>query len=71
MAPYDSDSSEDEGQSFTETNVLLGYASKEAGGETVSRLGGEPVSSHPSHHFTRQPFRAQLPNLLTSFLLSK
>lgn len=45
MAPYDSDSSEDEDQGYTETNVLLGYASKESNGETVSRLGGEPVST--------------------------
>ncbi|KAL6852747.1 hypothetical protein ACO1O0_007295 [Amphichorda felina] len=41
MASYDSDSSEGE---FEETNVLLGYASKEAeeGEETISHLGGRP-----------------------------
>lgn len=43
MAPYDSDSS-DEGEDYTETNVLLGYASKEASSDTVSHLGGHPVS---------------------------
>lgn len=43
MAPYDSDSSfEDE--DFTETSVLLGYASKEATGDAISQLGGYPVS---------------------------
>jgi hypothetical protein len=40
MASYDSDSSEGE---FEETNVLLGYASKEADEDTVSKLGGRPV----------------------------
>lgn len=44
MAPYDSDDSLDDEQDYTETDVLLGYASKEANGETVSRLGGRPVS---------------------------
>lgn len=38
---YDSDSSDGE---YEETNVLLGYASKEAGDDTISRLGGRPVS---------------------------
>ncbi|CAK7217243.1 hypothetical protein SBRCBS47491_003098 [Sporothrix bragantina] len=55
MAPYDSDSSDDEDAgtqlSYTETNVLLGYADPEdqdagddddGGHETVSRLGGRP-----------------------------
>ena len=42
MASYDSDSSEGE---FEETNVLLGYASRETeeGDDTVSHLGGQPV----------------------------
>ncbi|KAH6891058.1 programmed cell death protein 2 [Thelonectria olida] len=40
MASYDSDSSE--GGEFQETNVLLGYASKDADEDTVSRLGGQP-----------------------------
>ncbi len=45
MAPHDSDSSGDEQDEddYTETNVLLGYASKEP--EDISRLGGRPVSS--------------------------
>ncbi|KAF2685823.1 hypothetical protein K458DRAFT_486620 [Lentithecium fluviatile CBS 122367] len=42
MPPYDSDSS-DEGEEYTETNVLLGYASKEASGDIVSHLGGQPT----------------------------
>ena len=41
MAPHDSDSSGDEQDEYTETNVLLGYASKEP--EDISRLGGRPV----------------------------
>jgi len=44
MAPYDSDSDDsDEGDEYTETNVLLGYASNEASGDPVSHLGGHPV----------------------------
>ncbi|KAK2590821.1 hypothetical protein QQS21_011485 [Conoideocrella luteorostrata] len=39
MASYESDSSEGE---FTETSVLLGYASKDSDDETISKLGGRP-----------------------------
>ncbi|KAI1821605.1 hypothetical protein F4861DRAFT_518064 [Xylaria intraflava] len=42
MAPYDSDSSGGEEDDFTETNVLLGYASKDPGDDPVTRLGGRP-----------------------------
>jgi pre-rRNA-processing protein TSR4 len=46
MAPYDdSDSSGAEDADFTETNVLLGYASKDADDDTISKLGGRPVSA--------------------------
>ncbi|KAI2607845.1 programmed cell death protein 2 [Hypoxylon sp. NC1633] len=41
MAPYDSDSSLDEEAEYTETNVLLGYPSKDAD-KSISRLGGRP-----------------------------
>ncbi|KAF1920464.1 programmed cell death protein 2 [Ampelomyces quisqualis] len=41
MAPYDSDSSDDGGE-YTETNVLLGYATGDATGDAVSHLGGAP-----------------------------
>jgi hypothetical protein len=44
MAPYDSDSSGGEEDEYTETNVLLGYASKEPSDDTISHLGGRPVS---------------------------
>ncbi|KHO01027.1 PDCD2-C domain protein [Metarhizium album ARSEF 1941] len=40
MTSYDSDSSD--GGEFTETNVLLGYASKDLQDETISKLGGIP-----------------------------
>lgn len=43
MPPYDSDSSGDEDSEFTETNVLLGYASKEPTDDNFSQLGGHPV----------------------------
>jgi hypothetical protein len=43
MPPYDSESSDD-GEDYTETNVLLGYATKQATGDAVSHLGGAPVS---------------------------
>ncbi|KAF2814793.1 uncharacterized protein BDZ99DRAFT_434624 [Mytilinidion resinicola] len=42
MAAYDSDSSGGE-DNFTETNVLLGYASQEPTGDAVSHLGGVPA----------------------------
>ncbi|KAF2155186.1 hypothetical protein K461DRAFT_238650 [Myriangium duriaei CBS 260.36] len=42
MAPYDSDSSDGE-EDYTETNVLLGYASKDATDDTISHLGGQPA----------------------------
>ena len=45
MALYDSESSGGEDNDYTETNVLLGYASKEASDDTVSHLGGRPVGS--------------------------
>ena len=40
VTDYESDSTEGE---FTETNVLLGYASKDADEDTISKLGGRPV----------------------------
>jgi hypothetical protein len=49
MASYDSDSSDGE---FEETNVLLGYATKDADEDTVSKLGGRPVSFWPVPHLT-------------------
>jgi pre-rRNA-processing protein TSR4 len=45
MASYDTDSSAGEEDEFTETNVLLGYASKDPGDDSISRLGGRPVST--------------------------
>lgn len=44
MAQNDSESSEDEGGSFTTTSIMLGYASKEPTDDTFSQLGGYPVS---------------------------
>jgi pre-rRNA-processing protein TSR4 len=44
MPPYDSDSSDGE-DNYTETNVLLGYASTEATGDLISHIGGQPVCS--------------------------
>ncbi|OCL01227.1 hypothetical protein AOQ84DRAFT_393816 [Glonium stellatum] len=42
MADYDSDSSGGE-EDYTETNVLLGFASKEPTGDSISHLGGYPT----------------------------
>lgn len=49
MAPYDSDSSDNE--EFEETNVLLGYVDDDPpeGQDLVSRLGGQPVRYLPLH----------------------
>ncbi|KAF2198909.1 hypothetical protein GQ43DRAFT_377514 [Delitschia confertaspora ATCC 74209] len=41
MAPYDSDSSDDD-EEYTQTNVLLGYATDQATGDPISHLGGHP-----------------------------
>lgn len=57
MAPYDSDSEEGDEEEFTETNILLGYASKEAGDDTISYLGGKPVSF--AQFYLRSRFRIQ------------
>jgi pre-rRNA-processing protein TSR4 len=43
MDGYDSDSSGAGNDSYTETNVLLGYPSKEPTGDSLSHLGGLPV----------------------------
>lgn len=43
MTTYDSDSSGAEENDYTETNVLLGYASKEPSDDIISQLGGRPV----------------------------
>lgn len=43
MESYDSDSSLDEGIEYSETNVSLGYASKDTTTDTISHLGGFPV----------------------------
>ena len=53
---YDSDSSSGD---YTETNVLLGYASKEAEEDTLSYLGGVPVKLRQS------PYSLPIRNLLT------
>ncbi|OBT90860.1 hypothetical protein VE02_00425 [Pseudogymnoascus sp. 03VT05] len=47
MGNYDSDSSDGGEQDYTETNVLLGYASKEASesDDVNSYIGGHPVST--------------------------
>jgi hypothetical protein len=45
MADYDSDSSLEGASEYTETSVLLGYATKEPTEDTVSHLGGHPVST--------------------------
>lgn len=43
MSQYDSDSSDGEDGDYTETGVLLGYASKEPTEDSISQLGGYPV----------------------------
>jgi len=59
MVNYDSDSSDGGDQDYTETNVLLGYASKEASesDDVNSYIGGQPVSHPlPSHLHLHIPF---------------
>jgi pre-rRNA-processing protein TSR4 len=53
MASSDSDSSLGDQTEYTETSVLLGYASKEVTEDAISHLGGVPVSTSPSrNHLT-------------------
>jgi len=52
MAPYDSDSSGDEGDAdYSKTNVVLGFAAKESAEQVdaISHLGGRPVSCFYRH----------------------
>lgn len=44
MSNADIDDSLSDQEEYTETNVLLGYASKKATDDTISHLGGHPVS---------------------------
>ena len=46
MPLSDNESSDDETDAFTTTNVLLGYASKEPTDDSFSQLGGYPVRQH-------------------------
>ncbi|KAI9860171.1 MAG: hypothetical protein M1813_006281 [Trichoglossum hirsutum] len=48
MTMSDSDSSIDDAGDYTETNVLLGYASKESTEDSVSQLGGYPTWLDPN-----------------------
>lgn len=48
MPPYDSESSGDEDNDYALTNVLLGYAAKEAKDDVISQLGGRPVCPIPA-----------------------
>ncbi|KAI1609609.1 programmed cell death protein 2 [Exophiala viscosa] len=43
MPPYESDSSSDDGEDYSTTNVTLGYASADSTGDDVSHLGGYPT----------------------------
>ena len=54
MANYDSDSSRGE-DDYTETNVLLGFVSKEPTGDSISHLGGYPVRCLASQSYFTTP----------------
>ena len=53
MAPDDSDTSDEDNGSFTTTNVMLGYASKEPTDDGFSQLGGFPVSTQAATQSAR------------------
>lgn len=56
MADYDSDSSLSDASNDISTNVILGYASKDATDDTFSQLGGSPSffdGTYPSPSLTR------------------
>lgn len=48
MALYDNESSGEEDNDYIETNVLLGYASKDPSDDIISHLGGRPEWLDPS-----------------------
>lgn len=64
MGNYDSDSSDGGDQDYTETNVLLGYASKEASesDDVNSYIGGRPVRTFPQQrpHTLQHQYRISL-----------
>ena len=43
MPPNDSESSDNESETYTTTSILLGYASKEPTDDDFNQLGGYPV----------------------------
>ncbi len=51
MASYESDSSDEDDRSYTETGVILGYASTEPTSDPISHLGGHPVRSMIRSHY--------------------
>jgi hypothetical protein len=69
MAHYDSDSSGGGDDEYTETNVLLGYAAKEPSEDTISQLGGNPVSQyiHGLIVIIKHRSWVQIYDVLTSF----
>ncbi|KZF18866.1 hypothetical protein L228DRAFT_286361 [Xylona heveae TC161] len=68
MASYDSDSSMDD-ENYTETNVLLGYASKEPTDDSESQLGGYPSWLDPSVPPSAALARCKVCNDLMTLLL--
>ncbi|KAM0327238.1 hypothetical protein ACHAQA_006373 [Verticillium albo-atrum] len=69
MASYDSDSDVDDAKSFTETSVLLGYASKDADDDTISRLGGVPDWLNPDKAPSAALARCKICNEMMVLLL--
>ncbi|TVY55890.1 putative 20S rRNA accumulation protein 4 [Lachnellula cervina] len=69
MAPYESDSSGGEDNDYTETNVLLGYASKEPSDDTISHIGGRPEWLDPSTPPSAALARCKVCNDLMALLL--
>ncbi|EXJ84979.1 hypothetical protein A1O3_05654 [Capronia epimyces CBS 606.96] len=49
MPPYDSDSSDDGGDDYSTTNVILGYAVSDPSGDEISHVGGYPSWLDPNH----------------------
>ncbi|KAF8253110.1 hypothetical protein K440DRAFT_277171 [Wilcoxina mikolae CBS 423.85] len=68
MPPYN-DSDDEDIQDYTETKVLLGYAEDEAGNDTISHLGGEPIWPHPTSPADARLAKCACCNKLMSLLL--
>ncbi|KAL8786306.1 MAG: hypothetical protein Q9195_008266 [Heterodermia aff. obscurata] len=69
MTSINGDSSDEETGSFTATNVLLGYASKEPTDDSFSQLGGQPTWPNAADPPSAQLAKCKVCNRMMTLLL--